>query len=49
MTLLESDGVPVEENDSTAGLDYVIVHTEERYNELVQATLLSQSVSTGNY
>ena len=49
MTLLESDGVPVKESNSTTNLDYIVVYSGERYDVLVQATLPSPSISTGNY
>ena len=50
MTLLSSDGIPVQETKSSQmGLDYIVINSGERYDVLVQANLPSQSIATGNY
>ena len=49
MTLLSSDGVPVEEKTTTGGVDYIVIHSGERYDVLVQANSPSPSIVKGNY
>ena len=50
MTLLSSDGVPVQETVSQQdGLDYIIINSGERYDVLVQANLPSPPITTGYY
>ena len=50
MTLLSSDGVPVQETVSQQeGLDYIIINSGERYDVLVQADLPSSHIATGYY
>ena len=47
MTLLSSDGIPV--NTAQNGLDYIIIHSGERYDILVNTTAPSPSIVAGNY
>ena len=50
MTLLSSDGVPVQETVSQQEeLDYIIINSGERYDVLVQADLPSPRIDTGYY
>ena len=50
MTLLSSDGIPVQETKSSQmGLDYIVINSGERYDVLVQANRPSRSITTGNY
>lgn len=49
MTLLSSDGIPVEEKTTQNGVDYIIVHSGERYDILVEANAPSPSIVAGNY
>ena len=49
MTLLASDGVPVEEKTTQNGVDYIIIHSGERYDVLVQANAPPSSIVAGNY
>ena len=49
MTLLSSDGIPVEEKTMQNEVDYSIVHSSERYDILVEANAASPSIVANNY
>ena len=49
MTLLSSDGIPVEEKTMQNEVDYSIVHSSERYDILVEANAASPSIIANNY
>ena len=50
MTLLASDGLPVQETKSNqSGLDYIVINSGERYDDLVEANQSSSTLDAGNY
>ncbi len=49
MALFSSDGIPVEEKTTQNGVDYIIVHSGERYDILVEANKPSPSIVASNY